>query len=212
MSAREDRYKDIDQNIAANVRAYREAGGISQEELAQRMAGRGFPFTQATVWKVERGQRPVRAGELIALGDVFGRILVTDLTDHPDATRHTIRLERASANAAAAYDTLKAAAAGYLDAQVQLVYAARLARDAGHGVNELYTSWLTTPAEEAVIEARVEYATEDERHEQLHGEVSKILDALRSSGYEPHLHIEDITFHPAEEPDTAGPAEDAPGS
>jgi hypothetical protein len=73
-----------------------------------------------------------------------------------------------------------------------LVYAARLAHDAGHGVSELYTSWLDTPAEEAVIEARVEYATEDERREQLHSEVSKILDTLRGNGYEPALRIEDI--------------------
>jgi len=151
----------------------------------------------------------VRAGELIALGDLFGRILVTDLTDHPDATRHTIQLERTSRAASAAYSALKAAAAAYLDAQVQLVYAARLAHDAGRGV-QLYTSWLTTPAEEAVIEARVESETEDEAREQLHDEVSKILDALRSNGYEPHRHIEDITFYPAQPPDEAGPAEDAP--
>jgi transcriptional regulator with XRE-family HTH domain len=203
MGGRRDRYKDIDANIAANVRAYREAADMSQEELAQQMADRGFPFTQATVWKVERGQRPVRAGELIALGDIFGRILVTDLTDHPDATRHTIKLERASANTSATYSTLKAAAAAYLDAQVQLVYAARLAHDAGHGVSELYTSWLDTPAEEAVIEARVEYATEDERREQLHGEVSKILDALRSNGYEPALRIEDIKIF-GSEPEPGG--------
>ena len=204
-----DRYKDIDANIAANVRAYREAAGMTQEELAQQMADRGFPFTQATVWKVERGQRPVKAGELIALADLFDRILVTDLTNHPDATRHTIQLERTSRNASSAYSALKAAAAAYLNAQVQLVYAARLAHDAGRGV-ELYTSWLTTPAEEAVIEARVESETEDEVREQLHNEVSKILDALRSNGYEPHRHIEDITFYPAQPPDKAGSAEDAP--
>jgi transcriptional regulator with XRE-family HTH domain len=206
MSGPGDRYKDIDANIAANVRAYREAAGMSQEELAQQMADRGFPFTQATVWKIERGQRPVRAGELIALGDLFGRILVTDLTRHPDATRHEVQLERANAAAAAAYAALKSAAAAYLEAQVQLTYAARLAHDAGYRVTELYTSWLTSPAEEAVIEARVEYATEDERHGRLNDEVSKIIDALRASGYEPHRHIEDITFHPALAPDTAADA------
>jgi transcriptional regulator with XRE-family HTH domain len=205
MGGRGDRYKDIDANIAANVRAYREAAGMSQEELAQRMADHGFPFTQATVWKIERGQRPVRAGELIALGDLFDRIRVTDLTDHPDATRHTIQLERTSGAASAAYGALKAAAAAYLDAQVQLVYAARLASDAGHGASELYTSWLTVPAEEAVLEARVEYETEDERNEHLNDEVGKILAALRANGYEPHRQIEDITFYPAQEP-----AEDTP--
>ena len=33
MGARGDRYTDIDQNIAANLRTYREAAAISQEEL-----------------------------------------------------------------------------------------------------------------------------------------------------------------------------------
>lgn len=194
MGSREDQYKDIDANIAANVRAYREAAGISQEELAQRIADRGFPFTQATVWKVESGQRPLKASELIALADVFGRILVTDLTKPPDATRYTIQLERTSRDAAAAYRALKAAAAEYMEAQVQLVFAARQAHDAGFRVTELHTSWLTTPPEEAVIEARVESYGEQARHEELNDEVNKILDALRSSGYEPHLRIEDITF------------------
>jgi hypothetical protein len=89
------------------------------------------------------------------------------------------------------------------------VYAARLAHDAGHGANELHTSWLTVPAEEAVIKARVEYETEDQRHQQLNDEVGKIVDALRANGYEPHRHIEDITFYPAEDPEDADSAEDA---
>jgi hypothetical protein len=48
------------------------------------------------------------------------------------------------------------AAAGYLDAQVELAVMARLAQDAGLAVTELHTSWLDTPPEEVVIEARVE--------------------------------------------------------
>jgi hypothetical protein len=40
---------------------------------------------------------------------------------------------------------------------------------------------------------RVEYETDDERHKHLNDEVNKIIDALRSNGYEPHRHIEDIT-------------------
>ena len=72
MTALVDQYKDIDQNIAANLRTYREAGSVSQEELAQRMASRGFGFSQATIWKIESGQRPVRASELVALADCLG--------------------------------------------------------------------------------------------------------------------------------------------
>jgi transcriptional regulator with XRE-family HTH domain len=194
MSGREDLYKDIDRNIAANLRAHREAGGISQEELAQQMADRGFGFGQATIWKIESGQRPVRASELIALADSLGVLLPTTLTREPDATRYTIQLEHANQSAGDAYAELKEAAAAYLEAQFQLVYAAREAHDAGLTVTELHTSWLSTPPEEAVIEARVEAGHETERSEQDSNEVNKILDALRSNGYEPTLRIEDITY------------------
>jgi transcriptional regulator with XRE-family HTH domain len=195
MGNRDGRFKDIDRNIAANMRAYREARGISQEDLAQQMADRGFGFSQATIWKIESAQRPVRASELIALADALGLFLPTYLTCEPDATRYTIQLEQASANASRAYHAVKEAAAAYLEAQVQLVYAAREAHDAGHPANELHTSWLTSTPEEAVIEARVEAGREEARSEQLNDGVTKILGALRSSGYEPVLRIEDIEYH-----------------
>jgi transcriptional regulator with XRE-family HTH domain len=198
MGARGDRYTDIDQNIAANLRTYREAAAISQEELAQRMADLGFGFSQATIWKIERGQRPVKASELIALADSLGVMTVTSLTRQPDAARHQVQLDQASRKAQHAYQALKQAAASYLDAQVELAVMARLARDAGLAVTELHTSWLDTPPEEAVIEARVEADQEAARSEQVNDAVNKILDALRSSGYDTALHIEDVEVHGTE--------------
>jgi transcriptional regulator with XRE-family HTH domain len=192
MAAREDQFQDIDQNIAANLRIYRDAGNISQEELAQRMADRGFGFSQATVWKIERGQRPVRASELVALADSLGVMSPTSLTYQPDATRYKVQLDQANRNAQHAYETLREAAADYLEAQVVLVVAAREAQDAGLAVTELHTSWLDTPAEEAVIQARVEADQEAARSEQVNDEINKILDALRSNGYQPVLRIEDV--------------------
>jgi transcriptional regulator with XRE-family HTH domain len=192
MAARDDRYQDIDQNIAANLRTYREAGNISQDELAQRMADRGFGFSQATIWKIESGQRPVKASELVALADSLEVMLVTRLTDKPDVARHQVLLEQANRKAQRAYQTVKEAAAGYLDAQLELVVAARQAHDGGLTVTELHTSWLDTPPEEAVIEARVEADQEATRSEQVNDAVNKILDALRSNGYLPVLRIEDV--------------------
>jgi transcriptional regulator with XRE-family HTH domain len=204
-------YKSIDQNIAANVRAYREAGGISQEELAQRMTDFGFGFSQATIWKIESGQRPVRASELIALADAIGAdgLTPTALAREPEATRHTIALKQTNAAARTAYYAVKEAAAAYLEAQAQLLFAAREAHDAGLTVTELHTSWLSVLPEEAVIEARVDAGNEEGLSEQLSDEVSKVLAALRSSGYEPVRRIEDITYHdggplPAWTPDEAG--------
>ena len=194
MAARADRYKDIDQNIAANLRTYREAGNISQEELAQRMADLGFGFSQATIWKIESGRRPVRASELVALADSLGVMSATSLTRKPDAARHQVQLDQANRKAHDAYGTLREAAAGYLDAQFELLVASREAQDAGLAVTELHTSWLGTPPEEAVIQARVETDQEAARSEQVNDAVNKILDALRNSGYEPALRIEDVTI------------------
>jgi transcriptional regulator with XRE-family HTH domain len=198
MGTRGDRYTDIDQNIAANLRTYREAAAISQEELAQRMADLGFGFSQATIWKIERGQRPVKASELAALADSLGVMTATSLTRQPDAARHQVQLDQANRTAQDAYQALKQAAADYLDAQVELVVMARLAQDAGVAVTELHTSWLETPPEEAVIEARVEADQEAARSEQVNDAVSKILDALRSNGYDPALRIEDVEVHGTE--------------
>lgn len=86
---------------------------------------------------------------------------------------------RPTRKARGAYDTLKQAAADYLDAQLELVVAARLAHDAGLAVTELHTSRLDTPSEEAVIQARVETDQEAVRSEQV-------------NGYKPALRIEDV--------------------
>jgi hypothetical protein len=66
-------------------------------------------------------------------------------------------------------------------AQALAVVAARHARDAGLAVTELHTSWLDTPLEEAVIQARVEIDHEAERSGQINDAVAKTLDALRSN-------------------------------
>ncbi len=198
MAARDGRYTDIDQNIAANLRTYREAGSISQDELAQLMADRGFGFSQATISKIESGQRPVRASELVALADSLGVMSATSLTRKPDAARHQVQLDLANRKAHDAYEALKEAAADYIEAQVELVVAARQAQDAGLAVTELHTSWLDTPPEEAVIQARVEIDQAAARSEQVNDAVNKILDALRSNGYETGLRIEDVEIHGTE--------------
>lgn len=193
MAARED-LTDIDQNIAANVRIYREAADISQEDLAQRMTGRGFSFSQATVWKIENGQRPIKASELIALADSLGglRLAPMSLTREPGIAQHRAQMQRANHLAHAAYGALKEAAAAYIEAQIEVVVAARQAHDAGVTVTELDTSWLSVPAEEAVIEARVECDQAEDQRQQVHDEVGKVLEALRTAGYKPVLRIEDV--------------------
>lgn len=139
-----------------------------------------------------------RASRLVALADSLGIMTATSLTHQPDAAQHQVQLDQANRKAHDAYGALKEAAADYLDAQVELVVAAREAQDAGVTVTELHTSWLDTPPEEAVIEARVEADREAVRSEQVNDAVSKILDALRNNGYEPTLRIEDVEIHGTE--------------
>jgi transcriptional regulator with XRE-family HTH domain len=190
-----DRFTRIDQNIAANLRLYREAAGLSQEELAQRMTDRGFGFSQATIWKIESGQRPVRASELAALADaltVRTPVVVGNLTTMPGAARHEVALRNARRGAHDAYEALKQAADAYLEAQYAVLFAAHEAHNDGFGVTELHTAYLNIPAERAVIEARIEGEREEAQAEEIDGTVDKILDALRTGGYEPSLRIEDV--------------------
>ena len=46
-----------------------------------------------------------------------------------------------------------------------------------------------------MIEARAEADQEGARAEQVNETVNKILDALRTNGYEPALRIEDVEVH-----------------
>jgi transcriptional regulator with XRE-family HTH domain len=217
MAARGDQYGSIDQNIAANLRTYREAGGTSQEDLAQRMADRGFGFSQATIWKIEGGQRPVKASELVALAHCLQILSPISLTYEPDTARHRAELREANHQALEAYETLKAAAAAYIEAQVVALVAARSAHDDGVTLTELDTSWLGIPAEQAVIEARVEGDQQDAQSEHIHDEVSKIMAALRTTDYQATWRIEDVQVEPGGPlgvwtPGASGTQTEAPGS
>lgn len=70
---------DLDKVIGANVvRARKDTGDMSQQDLAEQMRNKGFKWSQATVWEVEIGKRPLRLAEAweaskilkIALGEL----------------------------------------------------------------------------------------------------------------------------------------------
>lgn len=187
-------YQGLDQNIAANVREYRESRGLSQDELAQRMTDRGFGFSQATIWKIESGQRPVKASEAAALADALDILSLSFLLADPESSRREARLDTLHRQAGTAYETLKAAAAAYLEVQINLAFAVREARDAEIPVHVVWTSWLDTPPERAVIEARVEGDQEEEAGQRVDAAVDQVLQALRDRGYQPQVRPEDIQY------------------
>jgi hypothetical protein len=88
--------------------------------------------------------------------------------------------------------------ASYLKAQTELVFAAREAHDEGVAVTERHTTWLGIPAEQAAIEARIEADEEEAQSRQVDDAVGKVLDALRTAGYQPALRIEDISTKTAD--------------
>lgn len=66
------KFRDIDGAVGATVRAYRLDMGKSQEALAAEMTHRGFPMSQPTIGKIERGDRKVTLGEALAFADTLG--------------------------------------------------------------------------------------------------------------------------------------------
>lgn len=63
----------IERRVIETLVDLREERGWSQSELARRMAEAGWPkYTQMTVSRTEKGERPIRLNEAEALAEVFG--------------------------------------------------------------------------------------------------------------------------------------------
>ncbi|MBU3064093.1 helix-turn-helix domain-containing protein [Nocardia sp. NEAU-G5] len=54
------------------TRQWRKARNWSQEDLANRLTDHGFEMHQTTVAKIERGTRPLRVAEAVAIAQIFG--------------------------------------------------------------------------------------------------------------------------------------------
>jgi transcriptional regulator with XRE-family HTH domain len=63
---------DFNRRVGRNVQRFRKGCFLSQAELAQEMAERGFPFSQTTVVKVEQGSRPLKLEEAQAIAELLG--------------------------------------------------------------------------------------------------------------------------------------------
>ncbi|WP_228266658.1 hypothetical protein [Ornithinimicrobium ciconiae] len=64
-----------EETVGRNVVAMR--GNMSQQALAEVMRDRGHKWSQATVWSVEKGERPLRLMEAKDLADIFGSSVVS---------------------------------------------------------------------------------------------------------------------------------------
>lgn len=61
-----------DTAIGKRLAEVRKAAHFSQADLAAAVARRGHKWSQATVWAVESGKRPLRFSEAMAVADVAG--------------------------------------------------------------------------------------------------------------------------------------------
>lgn len=190
---------ELERNVSTNVRRLRETRGISQEDLAQRMADRGHAFSQATIWKIEQGKRPLKMTEAIALAEELGLSRWGDLAMEPTWLEREGLLREWHHTAHEKYGALMKATVEYLDAQVQIAFGAAEIRDAGHPVNKIWTHWLTVPAERAVIEARISEEKYDQIRGDLDAEVDTVIRTLEERGYSPTIDYTDIRSSDAED-------------
>lgn len=69
-----------DQVVGANIQRYRTLLSISQAQLAERMTQRGHAMQQQTILKIEKGARPLKFSEAVAMADCL-KIEVQDLSE-----------------------------------------------------------------------------------------------------------------------------------
>lgn len=75
-----------EENFAVNLKQAREALGMSQEAVAEKMQERGHSFHQATVYKIENGARRVQLVEALDLAEIL-ESSIRDLVRAPDEQR-----------------------------------------------------------------------------------------------------------------------------
>jgi transcriptional regulator with XRE-family HTH domain len=67
----DSKYVAIEHLADEKLRAARQSQGMTQLDLADQMAELGFPWSQPTVARVERGRRPLSLAEAHALLDIL---------------------------------------------------------------------------------------------------------------------------------------------
>lgn len=110
---------DRDEAIGQNLARFR--GERTQQDIADAMRSMGYKWSQATVWAVEKGERPIRLTEAMDIA----RELRVDLSDLFSTERESV-LRVALANMAPASKRLEEAATGYEHIQLILALAADL--------------------------------------------------------------------------------------
>lgn len=122
---------DTDARIGQRLQELR--GNMSQAALGEAMAKRGHKWSQATVWSVESGKRPIRLAEAADVADALGKS-VQDLLAETENDRLASDYAQKLSDVEAATANLIDAGKALQDLQADLLKLSRLVRDVPDGV------------------------------------------------------------------------------
>jgi len=180
--------RDPERVIGREMRRIRERLGLTQLEVAERMLNNGFRFHQTQIAKMERGERPIRVNEWIAIATALGttpqdmlasaigahigespqkRLSRAELEWQRDAMHQRLRaaedsLSRAREHHAATRAARDAAEAAAREAEMRLVEAQARASEYAAGVEYL---------DRQIWDART-----SERRDQEESELDSVID------------------------------------
>lgn len=133
-----------DEQIGKNLAVLR--GEMSQKDLADTMRKRGFKWSQATVWSVEKGERPLRLAEAEQLADLLTRSIDVLLAEDGEALVHAFTRQVRER-----HDAVLEALQSYDDARGHLALALDRIPDADKtGHLRIATDWVTQTADQVV--------------------------------------------------------------
>lgn len=137
-----------DEQIGKNLAALR--GDMSQKDLAELMRARGWKWSQATVWSIEKGDRPIRLAEAQEVATILN-IQERDLLVSAEAavvavsSRSVGRAYSELIQAAERYEAARNGLAGLLD---------NIPEDDWNDELEKYGSWVGLGSAEAIVRWR----------------------------------------------------------
>jgi CRISPR/Cas system-associated exonuclease Cas4 (RecB family) len=134
-------------------------GDKTQQAVADEMRMRGWRWSQATVWSVEKGERPLRLAEAEDLAEVLGTVSVHSFLTEPVGAH----IQQGVRRVTNAYRAIVESIWECLDAQDALRVRLTRAHEDGHELSDvelvqrdLWARASDVP-EKAVAEARSEY-------------------------------------------------------
>jgi len=115
-----EKAKEIDQQVGQVVASLR--GDMSQQAVADKMRDAGFAWSQATVWSVESGKRPLKLSEARQLSQLF-RTSLASFFEPPVDVRKRNNMSQFNERCLRAYHDAVTAMTTFIEAREQLEHA-----------------------------------------------------------------------------------------